>query len=88
MACDYQTLLDDAACFAAMPEEILRVQQTQLLCELSGIVSGGAGPLAGSGTPEGVQTGQIAGQTYFRTDNNTLYAFGGTVGTNTGWHVI
>ncbi len=88
MACDYQTLLDEAACFAAMPEEILTVIQTQLLCNLSAGITGGAGQLAGSGSPEGVIVGELAGQTYFRTDNNTLYAFNGTVGTNTGWHLI
>lgn len=38
--CDYQALLDDSACFLAMPIAVLEVIQAQLLCQISEALSG------------------------------------------------
>ena len=87
--CDYQALLDDASCFAALPPAILEVVKAQLLCNIgAALASGTAGFLSGSGSPEGVVNGAIQGQIYTDLDTDTLYTFTGTVGTNTGWVAI
>lgn len=86
-ACDVQTLLNDANCFMAMPEFVLDAIQSQLLCSISQTINAGAGPgfLSGHGSPEGVVTGSIQGQTYDDLDTGTLYTFNGTPGTKIGW---
>lgn len=45
----------------------------------------GADFLSGHGSPEGVVTGDIQGQTYLDLDSNALWSFAGTIGTDTGW---
>jgi hypothetical protein len=56
------------------------------LSVLSGTGSSvGANFLSGNGSPEGVVTGAIQGQTYLDLDSGALWAFAGTVGTDTGW---
>ncbi len=83
-SCNVQTLMDDAACFYALKGGEWRVLMLQLLCEINtNIVN--ALPLCGHGSPEGVVTGTICGQSYLDLDTNTSYSFAGTVGTNTGW---
>jgi hypothetical protein len=86
-ACDINALLADAKCFFAMPEFVIDVAQAALLCNISTTISGGGGPgfLSGHGSPEGVVTGAIQGQTYEDLDTGALYLFAGTPGTNTGW---
>lgn len=46
---------------------------------------GGANFLSGNGDPNGVKTGTVVGQTYLDLDDNALWVFAGTPGTNTGW---
>lgn len=36
--CPFQEILDNAACFAAMPTQILEVIQAQLLCQIAGLL--------------------------------------------------
>lgn len=88
--CDIQTLLDDAACFAAVPQGTRDILELQLLCEISegGGGEGGGGITRGSGSPEGVIVGgpglgQFLG--YIDTDDCTFYKFTGTAGATTGW---
>lgn len=90
MSCDVQTLMDDAACFYGLSDSMSQALRLSLLCNIGvAIAAGGGGggylPLSGSGHPEGVATGVIVGQTYFRTDTGELYLFNGTPGNNTGW---
>jgi len=44
MACDYQAILDEASCFAALPSQVLDVIQAQLLCQISEASGGGGSP--------------------------------------------
>lgn len=88
--CDIQTLLDDAACFAAVPQGTRDILELQLLCEIS---TGGGGGVGGSitrgtGDPNGVITGGTgAGEFlgYIDTSDCTFWKFTGTPGTDTGW---
>lgn len=85
-SCDVQTLLDDATCFMAVQPFTLQALQAQLLCNIEAAVpTSGTNFLSGNGSPEGVVTGEVQGQTYLDLDSGALYSFGGTVGTNTGW---
>lgn len=87
--CNVQDLMNDAACFAALPLGMLKVIQVQLLCEINTNISA-ALPLSGNGSPEGVVTGAVVGQTYVDIDPTSPtyqseFRFFGTPGTNTGW---
>lgn len=46
---------------------------------------GGASFLSGNGSPEGVVTGTVVGQTYLNLTDGGMWAFAGTAGQNTGW---
>lgn len=90
MTCDIATLMADANCFYNINDLQKQALRIQLLCNIGvAIAAGGGGggylPLSGAGHPEGVATGTIVGQTYFRTDTGELFLFNGTPGTDTGW---
>lgn len=56
---------------------------------LTGTNSGGGGGgsnfLSGHGNPNAAVVGTLQGQTYLDLDTGSLWAFGGTPSTNTGW---
>lgn len=88
--CDIQTLLDDAACFAAVPQGTRDILELQLLCEISTDGGGGVGGAItrGVGDPNGVVTGGTgAGEFlgYIDTATCEFWKFTGTPGTDTGW---
>lgn len=84
MECDVQELMADAACFAALPAGMLRLVQTQLLCEINTSIVN-ALPGCTPTNPNGVVTGLFCGQLITALDTGAKYTFQGTVGTNVGW---
>lgn len=86
MACDYQELLDDSACFLAIPIPILEVIQAQLLCQISD-ATGNIGLLITHGDPNGVLTASPPSLAY-DPDTGTLYIKRTGTGTNTGWQEL
>lgn len=71
--------------------EVIRLPESEW--DVWGGGSGGGGGVAdcedcfphGSGSPEGVRTGDFIGQQYLDEDNDARYVFNGTPGANTGW---
>ncbi len=86
--CDIQTSLSNNPCLFQLNESELFAYMADLLCQIKvSIASGGGGIsfLSGHGSPNGVVTGQIDGQTYVDLDTGSISVFTGTVGTTAGW---
>lgn len=87
-SCDVQSLMDDAACIAALTSGQVDVIIAQLECDVNQLIAGGGSSvsfLCGNGDPNGVVIGLVCGQLYTDLDTGAKYTFQGVVGGNTGW---
>ena len=57
--CNYQTLLNNAACFANLPPGMMEIIELQLLCEILNATTGGGG---GSSNVDGRSANYGGGQ--------------------------
>jgi hypothetical protein len=91
MATDPQSLLDEARCYFCYSSNAysLMLMELALLAQIVNAGGGGGGGLAfstGSGSPEGVVTGN-PGDTYWDDDTGNYYVKVTGTATNTGWAI-
>lgn len=76
-SCDINELLADGKCFGCLTSYQLRQIQAQLLCNINALIVN-ALPLCGNGSPVGVVTGTVCGQTYLNLDDNETSTWNGS----------